>query len=201
MQTKKSIRRRLKNRSRKFWSNKGHRPRNSIRRRLKNHCRPAKIQKAIQKAQKTEIGISKYGLLNLLQYCPNFLGVYSEDQLASLSISSFPSFIIVNIDTSKSDGSHWLSVRLSPDEIEIFDPLGFQIIQWPRIPCTLLSFLHRWTVHRHLRISPPIQSTNSILCGYYCIGYVLYRHFISLDSFVDFFSSSEENDETLLNIF
>ena len=160
-----------------------------------------KIQKEIKKAQKEKTGISTYGLLKVLQYAANFIGVFAEDQLENLAIMSFPSFLIINLDPSHLNGSHWLAVRISPRSIEIFDPLGFQILNWPRVPCKLLNFLSRWSNHRQTLISPLIQSSTSVLCGYYCIAYIICRHVISFKKFLNIFKDPEQNDKLLINVF
>ena len=174
--------------------------RNSIRKNISAyHSR--KIQKEIKKAQKEKTGISTYGLLKLLQYAANFIGVFAEDQLKNLAIMSFPSFLIINLDPSHLNGSHWLAVRISPKSMEIFDPLGFQILNWPRVPCKLLNFLNRWSKHRQTLISPLIQSNTSVLCGYYCIAYIICRHVISFKEFLNIFKTPEQNDNLLINVF
>ena len=67
----------------------------------------------------------------------------AEDEIDSTAIQSFPSYFIVNIDSSEKSGSHWISLGIYKNEIEIFDPLGFKIFKWSSIPCKLLQFLHR----------------------------------------------------------
>ena len=173
----------------------------SFRKNIRAHCRHRKIQKAIKKVQKEKTGISKFGLLKFLQYAANFIGVFAEDQLKNIALMSFPSFLVINLDPSYLSGSHWLAVRISHTSIEIFDPLGFDIFNWPRIPCNLLNFLFRWSKHRKRFISPLIQSKTSLLCGYYCIAFVLCRNIISFNEFMNIFKSPKQNDNLLLNVF
>ena len=205
MESKKSNRKRQQRykrppNSRKRTSKTSKSIRNSIRKNISAyHSR--KIQKEIKKAQKEKTGISTYGLLKLLQYAANFIGVFAEDQLENLAIMSFPSFLIINLDPSHLNGSHWLAVRISPKSMEIFDPLGFQILNWPRVPCKLLNFLNRWSKHRQTFISPLIQSNTSVLCGYYCIAYIICRHVISFKEFLNIFKTPEQNDNLLINVF
>ena len=172
----------------------------SIKSILRTTCKYRKMQKAIKKAQKTKTGISRLGILTHLQFTKDFIGVYAEDQVSNLSITTFPSSLIINIDPSHMRGSHWLAIRISRYSLEIFDPLGFQILSWPRIPCHLLNFLRRWSSHRRTIISPVIQSHSSVLCGFYCIAYIVCRQVFSFNEFLKFFKTPEQNDNLLLNV-
>ena len=159
------------------------------------------MQKAIKKAQKTKTGISRLGILKYLQFTKSFIGVFAEDQLQSLAITSFPSCLIINLDPSHMRGSHWLAVRISKSSLEIFDPLGFQILDWPRLPCHLLYFLQRWSNHRETFISPVLQSHSSVLCGFYCIAFIICRQVITFNEFLKLFKTPKQNDNLLINVF
>ena len=141
------------------------------------------------------------GLLKKLKSTPNFIGVYAEDQLQTLAITTFPSFLIINLDPSHMQGSHWLALRISRTSLEIFDSLGFQILSWPRIPCNLLKFLRRWSSHRETFISPVIQSQNSVLCGFFCLAFIFCRQIISFKKFLKIFKAPERNDRLLKKLF
>ena len=164
-------------------------------------CKYRKMQKAIKKAQKTKTGISRLGLLKNLGLTPNFIGVYAENQLKTLSINTFPCFLIINLDPSHMQGSHWLALRICRTSLEIFDPLGFQILSWPRIPCNLLNFLRRWSCRRETFISPVIQSQKSVLCGYFCLTFILCRQVVSFKKFLKIFKAPKQNDQLLINLF
>ena len=179
----------------------GRKRRTSIRSILRTTCKYRKMQKTIKKAQKTKTGISRLGILKHLQFTKDFIGVYAEDQVSHLSITTFPSFLVINLDPSHMRGSHWLAIRISRSSLEIFDPLGFQILSWPRIPCHLLNFLRRWSNHRKTFISPVIQSQSSVLCGFYCIAYIVCRQVFSFNEFLKMFKTPELNDFLLINIF
>ena len=189
------------NRKRKIERKIGRKRRASIKSILRTTFKYRKMQKAIKKAQKTKTGISRLGILKHLQFTKDFIGVYAEDQLSNLSITTFPSSLIINLDPSHMRGSHWLAIRISRSSLEIFDPLGFQILGWPRTPCHLLNFLRRWSSHRKTFISPVIQSQSSVLCGFYCIAYIVCRQVFSFNEFLKFFKTPEENDYLLINVF
>ena len=94
----------------------------------------------IEQARKKEILVNSEFITNSLQCTPNFIGCYAENELESLSITSFPCLMIVNIDSINMIGSHWIAIGLFTDKIEIFDSLGFNIFNWTRVPSTLLNF-------------------------------------------------------------
>ena len=155
------------------------------------------IKKEIQKNK--PIRTSK--ILTILKNSPHFFGCLAEDQTEFTTIQSFPAFFIVNIDSSDKEGSHWIALGIFQDSVEIFDTLGFKIFKWSSIPCTLLKFLHRIIGARKLNISKRIQGPDSILCGYYCIFYVLMRPYFSWNFIQKQFSSNfSKNDLQLIKL-
>jgi len=158
-----------------------------------------------RKIIKTEIKkkrpIKTSTILTILKESPNFFGCLAEDQTEFTAIQSFPAFFIVNIDSSDEEGSHWIALGIFKESVEIFDTLGFKIFKWKSIPCTLLKFLHRIIGQRSLRISKRLQGPESILCGYYCIFYVLMRPYFSWHMIQSQFSSDfEKNDLQLIKL-
>ena len=158
----------------------------------------------IEKVKKEQKGLTSTKITSWLKCSPNFIGCFAEDQLENLTITSFPSFLIVNIDSTKLPGSHWIALGIFHDRIEIFDALGFDLFNWSRVPCTLFNFLHRFSATRQVFAAPRIQSTNSHLCGFYAIYYVIIRKFVSFEkSFSCFYHDRKlaGNDRVLTNFF
>merc|ERR1711917_31977 len=142
------------------------------------------LTREIEKAQK---GITSQELNNILNCLPNYIGCFSENQFSNIIITQFPTFIIANLDSYQMKGSHWLAIGIFEKTIEIFDPLGFTIFNWNRIPCSLLNFLHRMSITRKVIVCPRIQPLKSILCGYYCMLYLFLRPFTSMRRIVSYF--------------
>ena len=166
----------------------------------KNICREIKEKAKICK--KTSRGISSRLLTLFLAESNHFIGVFAQDEVSRITVSSFPCFLIVNLDSRKLPGSHWVAIGLYARRLEIFDPLGFDIFSWPKIPCHLLEFLLKFSVGRNVLVSKPIQSKQSTLCGFFCIFYILARNFLSFRKIQTKFSSSlSENDKLLINLF
>ena len=168
----------------------------------KKQCKFEKIKTQIVKSQKTRKGAKKSKINEILSCSPQFSGCYAENELANLTITSFPCSMIVNLDHESLPGSHWVALYITKESIEIWDTLGFRILDWPRIPCTLLKFLHRNIFSRRVIISKRIQSNESVLCGFYCIFFIICRPFLSFNTLSAKFSSKFVlNDKLLLNFF
>lgn len=165
-------------------------------------CRFREIKSKIKEAQKTGKGAKASEINKLLSCAPNFLGCFAENELSKLSLTSFPCFLIVNLDHDKLSGSHWICLHIKRSKIEIWDTLGFRLLDWPRVPCHLLQFLHNLVVSRKVEISRRIQSESSVLCGFYCIFFVLCRHYYSFSTLMCYFDSQLTfNDGKLIKFF
>lgn len=158
----------------------------------------------IEKAEKTknQKGLTTLEITKLLSNTRHFLGVYAEDELMSLTIGSYPTFLVVNIDKISQPGSHWLAIGIFKRSIEIFDSVGFKIFLWSRVPCGLLTFLHKLSIGRTIRVSNRLQSRRSHLCGFYAMYYILARNCMSFTDLCKIFSSNFiRNDQNIKNVF
>ena len=163
-----------------------------------NSCQ---TRKAIEK-EKNQKGLTTDSISRLLSGSRNFIGVYAEDELKNLVITSFPSFLICNIDLSSQPGSHWIALGIFRNTIEIFDSSGFKIFLWSRVPCHLLNFIHKLSLTRQILVSKRLQSKKSTLCGFYCIFYILARNCITLNQLQSFFSAKlVRNDLVIKHLF
>ena len=169
---------------------------------FKKVCQFRQIQKEIIKKKKENSPLSSDKINSLLKCTPNFLGCYAENELEKLIIQSFPSYLIVNIDSTSYPGSHWISLGLYKDRLEIVDPLGFSIFNWQSVPCGILKFCHRFSANRKIYISKRVQSNSSVLCGFYCIYFILFRqHFSFHNIFKTFSTHCKQNDDILIKQF
>ena len=167
-----------------------------------NHCNKT-FAKEIKSVQKEKKGLNSDFITSSLNCAPNFIGCFAENELKNLTITSFPSFLIANIDSSEMKGSHWIAIGIFNEKIEIFDPLGFDIFNWSQVPCDLLDFLHRLSVTRRVETAPRIQSDSSHLCGFYSIFYVIVRKFLSFEHLFKCFCTKflSRNDRILYEFF
>ena len=143
---------------------------------------------------KTEIkkiklnGIRKSILEKMLANCKHFIGIYSHNNLSHIAILNHPVFLIIHYN------SHYVTLWIDDDAIEIFDSLGSS---WKQCP-NLLLFLSRYTNHKII-YSNRIQSSSSLLCGLYCIFFIFYRQNHSFGDFINLFKTRQMNDLILLD--
>ena len=168
----------------------------------KNHCRKAGIQKELKKALQKKSGIKSSVINKALLCSPNFIGCYAENEVDSLCFGALPCFLIVNLDSSNMSGSHWIAIGIFRYKIEIFDSLGFDILNWPRVPNKLLIFLRKMTISKRIRISKRFQSSESTICGLYAIFYAKYRAFFNFSFLQSLFTSNlNANDSFIIKLF
>ena len=164
----------------------------------KNKCRKAGIQKELKKALQKNSGLKSNVINKALVCSPNFIGCYAENEVDTLCFGSLPCFLIVNLDSSKMNGSHWMAIGIFKSKIEIFDSLGFDIFNWPRLPYKLLIFLRKISISKRVRISKRVQASESSTCGLYTIFYVKYRPFFSFSFLQRLFTSNLTNNDSFI---
>ena len=158
------------------------------------------IEKKIRQAPKE--GLKCCDLLNILGGSKNFIGVFAANHLLNLKIYSYPIFLICNIDESFESGSHWLAMRISKYEIEIFDSLGFLTELWGKKSPSLSKFLDRFRLTHKFKFSPVLQSSESSSCGLFSVFYIRNRQSFSFKQCCNFFSKNLYlNDRKLLSYF
>ena len=158
-----------------------------------------KTEKAITKVQKKPL--NKLDLLKLLKNIPNFLGVHSSDELSNLCVVKYPIYLIVNIDTSQLDGSHWLAIHIDKRSVEVFDSLGMNPSLWGSYPSPLFDFLGNYSFSHKFHISPLIQPPYTFTCGLYCIYFIIFRQKFSFRYCTGQFSSLlSENNQKLFSL-
>ena len=160
-----------------------------------------KIYSKAKEIKAKQKGLTDCDLNSFLTCAPHFIGCYSDDEIAKLVLKP-PCFLIVNLDKSTQPGTHWLALGIFPNVIEVFDPLGFDIFSWPTLPHGLLSFLHKISFRKKVKVIPKLQSKKSTLCGLFCVFYIMLRSKFSLSSILAYFSSAlVSNDRILIRFF
>jgi hypothetical protein len=97
----------------------------------------------------------------------NFKGVFMRDELNKNSVSKCTDneCLVLNIDHSNNDGTHWTCLFIKNRELYYFDSFGFPP------PLEVLDYCKGKNGRYN---SFKIQQYNEVICGHYCI-YVLYR--------------------------
>ena len=96
-----------------------------------------------------------------------FRGIYSRDNLPSKIGKECG---IINLDTKLGPGTHWVCYRnISNSYYEYFDPFGLLM------PHEVLYYFHTGSVKLIIYSMDEIQNRDSVLCGYWCLYYLLER--------------------------
>ena len=98
----------------------------------------------------------------LLQESTNFLGCFALDMLPSFP-KYLPSSLIVNTDSSKGVGVHWLALLFLKNKCLYFDSFGLPIVEE-----TLIKYIEPY-YDSVLYSDVCIQDIESTKCGKFCI--------------------------------
>ena len=124
---------------------------------------------------------------------PRFNGVYSRDNLRKTIENGA---YVINLDEYEDVGTHWIALYVKNNEITYFDSFGVE-----HVPKEIKKFIG----HKNIKTNIfRIQADNSIMCGYFSIGFIDFMFagkilidFISLFSPYDF----KKNDDIILSYF
>ena len=102
----------------------------------------------------------------------------------------------INLDEYADVGTHWIPLYVKNNGITYFDSFGVE-----HVPKEIKRFIgHKNTKANIFRI----QADNSIMCGYFCIGFINFMFAgRSLIDFTSFFSpyNFKKNDKIILDYF
>ena len=136
----------------------------------------------------TNFEIQKY-----YQNEPKFNGVFSRDNLPNkIKDGAY----VINLDEYSDIGTHWIALYVKNNDITYFDSFGVE-----HIPKEIKKFIGNNNIIANIF---RIQAYDSILCGYFCIGFI---NFIfkgkSLTDCTNVFSPNnfKKNDDIILNYF
>ena len=103
----------------------------------------------------TNFEIQKY-----YQTEPRFYGVSSRDNLPKIKYGAY----IINIDEYSDIGTHWVALHLHNNNATYFDSFGIE-----HIPKEIKAFITNKNITANVF---RIQAHVSIMCGYFCIGFI-----------------------------
>ena len=104
-----------------------------------------------------------------------FNGVYSRDNLSKTIKNGA---YVINLDEYPDVGTHWIALYCKNIEITYFDSFGVE-----HVPKEIEKFISRKNIKTNIF---RIQSNNSIMCGYFCIGF--YDFMVADKILIDFTS-------------
>ena len=136
----------------------------------------------------TNFEIQKY-----YQNEPRFNGVFSRDNLPN-SIKN--GAYVINLDEYYDIGTHWVALYVNNKTVTYFDSFGVE-----HIPKEIMKFIALKKIIVNIY---RIQAYHSIMCGYFCIGFINFMfNGKSLKYYTDLFSLNDlkKNDDRILKYF
>ena len=135
---------------------------------------------------------SNFEIQKYYQNEPRFNGVYSRDNLQKIKDGAY----IINLDEYSDIGTHWVALWVNNNNVTYFDSFGVE-----HIPKEIIKFIENRNIKTNIF---RIQAYNSIMCGYFCIGFIDFMlSEKTLTEFTNLFppNNFERNDDISLNYF
>src|SRR5215468_6955123 len=112
--------------------------------------------------------MDNYQILKYARKIPNFKGVFMRNELKN---SRKNESLIINLDSNKGPGTHWVAVKKRGDKILYFDPFGIQP------PKEVIRYYKPLKIYYSTR---KIQKLNATNCGKLCINFLKSSKFFSI---------------------
>ena len=122
-----------------------------------------------------------------------FDGTFSRD---NLNIFNKDGAYIINLDKYDNIGTHWVAIYLKNNNVTYFDSFGIEYI-----PKEITKLINDKSIKSNIF---RIQSLNSILCGYFYIGFIEYTfNNLGLNEYTKLFlvTDFDKNDQIILDYF
>ena len=92
---------------------------------------------------------------------PRFNGVFSRDNLPKeIKDGAY----VINLDEHADTGPHWVALFCKKNKIVYFDSFGVE-----HIPEEIKNFIGNKNIKANIY---RVQANNSVMCGYFCIGFI-----------------------------
>ena len=105
--------------------------------------------------------LTSFEIQNIYENESRFNGVYSRDNLPKTIKNGA---YVINLDEFEDVGTHWIALYVQNDEITYFDSFGVE-----HVPKEIKRFVGHENIKTNIF---RIQEDNSIMCGYFCIGFI-----------------------------
>ena len=120
-----------------------------------------------------------------------FIGVYSRDNLPDkIKDGGY----VINLDEYYDIGTHWITLYVNNETATYYDSFGIE-----HIPKEIKKFIRNRNIKSNIY---RIQNYDSIMCGYFCIGFIDYMFKAkSLTDYTNLFAPNnfKKNDDKILN--
>ena len=146
--------------------------------------------------------LTNFEIQEYYQNEPRFNGVFSRDNLPN-NIKN--GAYVINLDEYHDIGTHWVALYVNNKIVTYFDSFGVK-----DTPKEIMKFIIRTSFglgSRHKEIITNIyriQAYDSIMCGYFCIGFINFMfNGKSLTDYTNLFSPNDfnKNDDIILVYF
>ena len=124
---------------------------------------------------------------------PRFIGVFSRDNLPDKVKEGT---YLINLDEYSDIGTHWIALYVNNKTVTYFNSFGIE-----HIPKEVKKFIGSRNIISNIY---RIQNYDSIMCGYFRIGFIDYMfRGKSLTDYTNLFSPNNfnKNDDIILTIF
>ena len=123
---------------------------------------------------------------------PRFNGVYSRDNLPRINDGAY----VINLDEYSDIETHWFALYLQNNDVTYL--YSFRVEHFPKEIRIFIS-------NKNIKVNIfSIQKYDSIMCGYFCIGFIDFMLAgKTLIEFTNLFSSNnfKRNDDIILEYF
>ena len=122
-----------------------------------------------------------------------FNGVFGRDNLPNTIKNGA---YVINLDEYRDIGTHWVALYVNNKTVTYFDSFGVE-----HIPEEIIKFIGNKKIITNIY---RIQVYDSIMCGYFCIGFINFMfNGNSLTDYTSLFSPNDlkKNDDIILQYF
>ena len=121
-----------------------------------------------------------------------FNGVFSRDTLPNNNNNIKNGAYVINLDEYHDIGTHWVALYLNNKTVTYFDSFGVE-----HIPKEVMKFIDNKSIITNIF---RIQAYDSIMCGYFCIGFINFMfNGNSLTDYTNLFSPNDLKKKRLYN--
>ena len=137
--------------------------------------------------------LTNFEIQTYYQNEPRFIGVYSRDNLPDKAKDGV---YVINLDEYYDIGTYWIALYVNKETVRYIDSFGIE-----HIPKEVKKFIGSRNIISNIY---RIQNYDSVMCGYFCIGFIDYMlKGKSLTDYTNLCSPNNliQNDDIILNYF
>ena len=125
--------------------------------------------------------LTNFEIRKYYQNEPRFNGVYCRDNLPERSSAKIKNgAYVINLDEYSDIGTHWIALYLYNNNVTYYDSFGAELKAFIDRSLSITANIFR------------IQAFDSIMCGYFCIGFITFMLAgKTLTEFTNLFSSNK----------